>query len=86
MTVRAANLAFDTGSIRVPAGARVSATMVNEDGGIDHNLSFGVPGLPHGETCRGPCTRTQTFTAPATPGSFFFLCTIHDMFGTFVVE
>lgn len=85
LTIRAANLAFDTSIVRVPAGATVTATLQNDDAGVQHNLAFSLPGLAHGETCTGPCTETQTFTA--TPaGSYFFLCTIHDMVGTFVVE
>ena len=82
---RAANLAFDRTSVSAPAGATVTAIMQNDDAGIEHNLTFSVPGLAHGETCNGPCSRTQTFTAPAA-GSYFFLCTIHDMSGTFTVE
>lgn len=85
-TVRAFNVQFDRSTIHVPAGATVTATLQNDDPDTDHNLTFGLPGLAHGETCKGPCTRTQTFTAPAAGGSFFFLCTVHDMFGTFVVD
>ncbi len=85
LTVRAANLAFEQRVVRVPAGARVTATLQNDDAGVQHNLTFSLPGLAHGETCAGPCGRTQTFTA-TTPGSYFFLCTLHDMSGTFVVE
>lgn len=85
LTIRAANLAFDKSIVRVPAGATVTATLQNDDAGVEHNLAFGLPGLAHGETCTGPCTKTQTFTA-STSGSYFFLCTIHDMAGTFVVE
>ena len=85
LTIRAANLAFDKSVLRVPAGATVTATLQNDDAGVQHNLAFGLPGLAHGETCTGPCSTTQTFTA-TTAGSYFFLCTIHDMSGTFVVE
>lgn len=60
--------------------------MINDEAGVVHNLTFGLPGVPHGDDCTGPCTRTQNFRAPATPGSFFFLCTIHDMFGEVIVE
>lgn len=82
---RAANLAFDQTAVRVPAGSTVTATMQNEDTGIEHNLTFSLPGLAHGDTCAGPCVRTQTFVVPSA-GSFFFLCTIHDMSGTFIVD
>ena len=82
---RAADLAFDRESVRAPAGAAVTAILQNDDTGVEHNLTFSVPGLGHGDTCAGPCSRTQTFTAPAA-GSYFFLCTIHDMSGAFIVE
>ena len=85
LTFRAANLAFDKTSVRVPAGATVTATLQNDDAGIDHNLAFSLPGLAHGETCKGSCVRTQTFKASAA-GSYYFLCTLHDMAGTFIVE
>ena len=84
-TIRAANLAFDTSTVRVPNGATVTATLQNDDPGAEHNLTFSLAGLDHGETCKGPCTRTQTFTASG-PGSYYFLCTLHDMVGTFIVE
>jgi len=81
----AKDLKFDRTSVTVPRGATVTATLQNDDTGVEHNLTFSLPGLPHGETCAGPCTRTQTFQAPAA-GSYFFLCTIHDMSGAFVVQ
>jgi plastocyanin len=85
LTFRAANLAFDKTVVHVSAGATVTATLQNDDAGVEHNLTFSLPGLPHGETCKGPCTETQTFKAE-TAGSYFFLCTIHDMVGTFVID
>ena len=85
VVIHAQSLAFDVAVVRVPAGARVTATLQNDDPGVEHNLTFGVPGLAHGPTCSGPCTRTQTFTAPAA-GSYFFLCTLHDMFGDLIVD
>lgn len=85
LTVRAANLAFDVSTIRVRDGTTVTATLQNDDPGVEHNLSFSLAGLPHGETCAGPCSRTQTFTASGA-GSYYFLCTLHDMVGTFIVE
>ncbi|MEO8540494.1 MAG: plastocyanin/azurin family copper-binding protein [bacterium] len=84
LTFRAANLAFDKTAVSVPSGATVSATLQNDDAGIEHNLTFSLAGLPHGESCKGPCSTTQTFKADV-PGSYFFLCTIHDMVGTFTV-
>ncbi len=85
LTVRAASLAFDVSTIRVPDGASVTATLQNDDPGVEHNQSFSLPGLAHGETCAGPCNRAQTFTASGA-GSYYFLCTLHDMVGAFIVE
>ena len=85
MTVTADNLAFDRSVIRVKAGTRLTANFVNKETGVDHNLTFSLPGLGH-PTCLGPCTTTQTFT-PASPGNFSFFCTLHgSMFGDFIVE
>lgn len=85
LTVRANALAFDVKTIRVFAGTTVAATMHNEEAGVQHNLAFSLPGLAHGETCTGPCTTTQSFQVES-PGSYFFLCTLHDMVGSFIVE
>lgn len=85
LTFRAADLAFDKTAVRVPVGATITATLQNDDIGQEHNLTFGLPGLPHGDTCKGPCTATQVFKVE-TSGSYSFLCTIHDMFGTFTVD
>ncbi|HXH22101.1 MAG TPA: cupredoxin domain-containing protein [Dehalococcoidia bacterium] len=83
--VRAANLAFNTTHLHVRAGTQVTAVFQNDDASVPHNLSFNVPGLEHGETCTGPCTVSQTFTAPA-PGRYQFFCTIHPMVGDFIVD
>jgi plastocyanin len=83
--VHARNEAFDKAELRARAGAQVTAVLINEDSGVDHNLSFTVTGLDHGDTCAGPCTATQTFTAPAA-GSYQFFCTIHPMVGAFIVD
>ncbi len=85
IVIGANNLAFDRASVRVKAGAQVTAVFNNIDDGVEHNLSFGAPGLAHGDTCKGPCSTTQTFTAPG-PGRYFFLCTLHPMSGDFIVE
>jgi plastocyanin len=85
LEVHARDLAFDKAELRARAGAQVTAVFMNDDAGVDHNLSFTVTGLDHGDTCPGPCTATQTFTAPAA-GRYQFFCTIHPMVGTFIVD
>ena len=84
ITVSGNTASFDRAVIRVRSGDVVTATFQNTDPGIDHNLSFGVPGLGHGETCKGPCVVSQTFTAPAA-GSYYFFCTLHPISGDFIV-
>lgn len=36
----------------------------------------------------GPATTTYTFTAPSTPGTYFFRCDVHPtvMTGQFIVQ
>ncbi len=83
---RAANNAFDKTVVHVKSGAIVTATMQNDDSGVAHNLAFSLSGLGLGETCTGPCTATQTFTA-SPAGPYFFFCSIHpEMVGTFIVD
>jgi len=85
ITLTANGLLFDRTEIRVRAGTRFTANMNNVDTGVEHNLTFGLPGIGH-PTCTGPCTTTQTFTA-APAGRYSFLCTIHaSMFGDFIVD
>ena len=85
VTVTAENLAFDRSVIRVKAGTTLTANFVNKDVGVEHNLTFSLPGLGH-PTCPGPCTTSQTFT-PTKPGTESFFCTLHaTMFGDFIVE
>jgi plastocyanin len=72
--------------VRARAGASITAVFTNKDAAVEHNLTFSAPGLPHGETCTGPCTASQTFTAPAA-GRYNFFCNIHSqMIGDFIVE
>ena len=85
ITVNANGNNFDRSTIRVRAGDQVAATFQNNDSGVEHNLSFSLPGLGHGETCKGPCSTSQTFTA-RTAGSFFFFCTLHPISGDFIVD
>jgi plastocyanin len=85
VTVTAEDLEFDTAFIRVKAGASLTVTFRNNDTGVAHNLGFSAFSTKH-ETCTGPCTTVQTFTA-ATAGQYSFFCNIHDtMFGAFIVE
>ena len=91
--IAADNLAFDTSTITVPAGANVTITFENRDDGIPHNIAVymnasAVEEIFVGETITGPDQTTYTFTAPEEPGTYFFRCDVHpqQMTGDFIVE
>ncbi len=89
----AQNLAFDKSTITVPAGASVTINFNNKDSAIPHNFSLykdssATTALYTGQVITGPATVTYTFTAPTTPGTYFFRCDIHPttMTGSFIVQ
>jgi plastocyanin len=83
--VTAVHLAFSVSRLSARAGATVTVNFTNIDTAVQHDLSFAIPGLPHGNTCPGPCTDSYNFTAPA-PGNYAFFCTVHaEMVGNFAV-
>ena len=89
----AQNMAFDKSTIAVPAGVTVMISFDNRDKGIPHNFSaYKTPAAAEtifvGKIITGPERITYTFTAPKTPGSYFFRCDVHPttMTGTFVVK
>jgi plastocyanin len=84
-------MAFDTNKITVPAGAKVTLVFTNNDK-VPHNVAFyetsaAAKSIYVGEVFTGPKTVTYTFTAPSTPGTYFFRCDVHPsvMTGDFVV-
>jgi plastocyanin len=87
--IKAKNFAFDVSTITVPAGSRVIVEFENEDG-VPHNVAFYTsPSLSatiyQGEIVTGPRTITYTFTAPVTPGNYYFRCDVHpEMDGQFI--
>jgi plastocyanin len=90
----AKGMAFDQKTLSVPAGASVTIIFDNQDAGIPHNVSV-YQNLPGGSTkpvfigdvIKGPASITYKFTAPATPGDYYFVCDIHPqiMNGPFVI-
>jgi predicted lipoprotein with Yx(FWY)xxD motif/plastocyanin len=89
----AQNIAFNLSTITVPAGAQVTVNFNNKDSGIPHNFAVytdqsASTSIFVGQTITGPSTIVYKFTAPATPGNYFFRCDIHPtiMTGTFVVQ
>jgi plastocyanin len=88
----AQNLAFSQSTITVQAGALVTMNFNNMDAGVPHNFALytdasAATPIFRGELVTGPTTTTYTFTAPSTPGTYFFRCDVHPttMTGTFVV-
>lgn len=86
------NTAFDKSTITVPAGAMVTITFDNMDN-VPHNFalyetSAATASIFVGEIINGSETIDYTFTAPATPGTYFFRCDVHPaiMTGDFIVE
>jgi plastocyanin len=93
ITVTAAGMAFDTGTITVSAGAHVTITFINNDNGVPHNIAFYTSAeattvIYKGARRTGVSTVTYTFDAPTTPGTYFFRCDVHPstMTGEFIVK
>ncbi len=89
----AENIAFDTSTITVPAGAEVTVNFDNKDDGIPHNLAVYTDSSADeeifvGDTVTGPATTTYTFTAPDDPGTYYFQCDVYprQMNGDFIVQ
>jgi plastocyanin len=89
----AKNIAFNTSTIMVPAGANVTINFDNQDQGIPHNFavfetSAAQNVIFRGQIITGPKKTTYTFTAPLKPGAYFFHCDVHptQMYGQFIVE
>ena len=90
--IAAEDVAFNTSTVTVPAGAEVTMVFENRDVGIPHNVavytdSSATRAIFVGEIITGPAEVTSTFTAPKEPGTYFFRCDVHpSMNGEFVVE
>ena len=92
INLAAQNMAFDKNSITVTTGAAVTLIFNNKDT-IPHNFALYTnssatpPAIFVGQTVTGPTTVTYTFTAPSTPGTYFFRCDVHptSMTGSFIV-
>jgi plastocyanin len=89
----AQNMAFDKKTITVPAGAQITINFDNKDSGIPHNFAVyndqsASQVIFKGDIIRGPDTKTYSFTAPTTPGTYFFRCDAHPttMTGQFTVQ
>jgi plastocyanin len=92
VALSAADIAFDTKTLTLTAGAKVTLTFDNKDTGVPHNVVItqdqaGAQVLFHGDIITGPATATYSFVAPP-PGGYFFHCEVHPttMTGTVAVS
>ena len=92
VNLTAENIAFDTDTITVPAGANVTVNFNNKDDGIPHNFAVYDSSLRSerifvGDIVTGPAETNYTFVAPSEPGTYYFQCDVHpSMNGDFIVE
>jgi len=91
--LNAKNMSFDTSTITVQAGSLVMINFNNEDNGVPHDFSVYTDSTANqaifvGKIITGPAKIMYTFTAPATPGTYFFRCDVHPtiMTGSFIVK
>src|SRR5216117_261776 len=92
LTLVAENTKFDKTTLEAPAGKDVALTMENKDS-VDHTFTLyeteaATTTLAGGQAFSGPAFLTYQFTAPETPGTYYFRCDIHPtaMNGDFVVK
>jgi plastocyanin len=92
-TASGSTIAFDETTLNAPAGAQVTVTY-NNMSNVAHNVHFfngkdaSAPSLGMTQVEAGPTTQTVSFTAPSTPGSYYFQCDVHpqQMNGMLVVQ
>jgi plastocyanin len=90
----AKDLKFDRRTINASPGAPVTVTFDNQDPGVPHNVAFytnrsaaATDKIFAGQLITGPSTVEERFTAPDSPGNYYFRCDAHtDMNGTFSVR
>jgi plastocyanin len=92
VAITAHGLSFNTSSITVPAGASVTVNFNNQDAGVTHTFSVytnsaATSSIFVGTGITGVSSTEYKFTAPSTPGTYFFRCDFHPtiMHGSFVV-
>ena len=89
----AKDIQFSPRAIKAGVGVEVTVTLDNQDAGVLHNISFydspqASNVILEGELIAGVATVVETFTAPSSPGSYFFRCDVHpdQMTGSLIVE
>jgi len=80
-TITIKNFAFSPATLTVSPGAKVT---VHNDDSVTHTVSSATSAFNTGDVAPGG---TMTFTAPSAPGSYPYICQIHQfMHGTLVVS
>lgn len=86
-------IAFTKDVLEAQAGAAITVAYLN-DTSVPHNIAFfegpdaSAPRIAATEIVTGPgALRSVSFTAPESPGSYYFHCDVHpvQMTGTFIV-
>ena len=84
-------MSFDQNTLTVPAGAQVTMNFNNKDS-IPHYFALYTDSTASKVIFKGDIVSSKSivyqFTAPTTPGTYFFRCDIHptSMTGTFKVQ
>jgi outer membrane protein assembly factor BamB/plastocyanin len=93
ISLTAQNFAFNMSTITVKSGSQVTINFNNMDAGVPHNFaaytnSAATTPIFVGQIINGVATTAYTFTAPSTPGTYFFRCDAHPttMTGQFIVQ
>jgi plastocyanin len=91
--IMARNMAFNTSTITVTAGSAVTINFNNQDSGIYHNIAIYADASANnsifiGMPVIGRSTIAYSFTAPSSPGTYFFRDNAHpkNMTGQFIVR
>ncbi|HEX5370163.1 MAG TPA: cupredoxin domain-containing protein [Dehalococcoidia bacterium] len=91
--IAAKNVTFDKKALSATAGQPVTVQFSNDDTGVPHNFAVytdkgASQKIFSGELTTGPETINYTFTAPSTPGNYYFRCDVHpdQMNGSFTVK
>lgn len=82
VTVIGRNSLFDVRTINASAGAEVTVVFENQDAGVLHNIHFfgnrnRTTTLAKSDVKPGPATDRVSFTAPAAPGLYPYICDVH---------
>jgi plastocyanin len=94
LELAAENTSYDVTELTAPAGAEVTLVFDNDDEGLQHNFALfesedalDSP-IFEGDRITGVDTINYEFTAPDTPGTYFYHCDVHptQMTGDFIVE